>query len=187
LPASVTIDPPTYNFNTAEYTSAGTTGAQALADVESYWADSANPRNRHWTGAWENANDEPFDRTAPADFNPIPSAPEWLVSGSESPLAFDPTSPVTGLALATTALDASLRDSVHDVPHRLLVGRATTGPVTQADLHRYVTAPQMPIKARDIPGTAAGTETTVGHYAWWVGDEGVKARADIIDPYAPAP
>src|SRR5690606_16100760 len=118
VPADVTIDPPTYNLSTGDLGDPGTTGAQARDAIDAYWGDSATPRNRHWTGAWKNTNTDEFDPDDAPGFNPIPSAPVWLVRGSESPLTFDPTTPVTGLALSSSALDDSLRDSVHDVPHR---------------------------------------------------------------------
>src|SRR5690606_13308826 len=67
-------------------------------------------------------------------------------------------------------------------PHRLLVGRSTTAAAVPDDLQHYVTAPQMPIR-----GTAPGLsgEQDIGHYAWWIGDEGIKARADLLDPFGP--
>jgi hypothetical protein len=203
LPAGVTITPPTFNFDNfdvgplgtgGKFTDPGSTGAEVLAAVDDYWANPATPRNRHWTGAWRNTNTSVYDRNNPAAFNPAPGrfinddpaqrelAPVWLVSGGESAVAFSPGSAVTGLALTTTAIDDSLRDSANNATHRLLVGSATTGAVAPGDLERYVTAPQIPIR-----GTVSGLEgeQDIGHYAWWVGDEGVKARADLIDPYGP--
>src|SRR5690606_30874147 len=72
LPASVTVTPPTFNFNDennvngGKFTDPGSTGADVLADVNDYWADSALPRNRHWTGAWRNTNRTAYDRNNPS-------------------------------------------------------------------------------------------------------------------------
>ncbi|MFH1499284.1 MAG: hypothetical protein ABII82_15825, partial [Verrucomicrobiota bacterium] len=35
-----------------------------------------------------------------------------------------------------------------------------------------------------VPGAGTGgADLTVGKYAWWIGDEGVKARVNLVDPY----
>ena len=200
LPDSVTVTPPTFNFNAetsvngGKFTSPGSTGAEVLDDVNAHWADPAAPRNRHWTGAWRNTNRSTYTANNPAAFNPIPgrflnddptqadASPVWLVSGSESATAPDPTTPILGLTATTTALDDTLRDSVNDTPHRLLVGRATTAATAAADLQRYVTAPQLPIRG---PAPGLDGEHDIGRYAWWIGDEGIKARADLIDSRGP--
>ncbi len=189
LPAGVTVTPPTFNYNAetnvngGKFTSPGSTGATIRASVDTYWADSDAPRNRHWTGVWRNTNTTPFDRNNPAAFNPAPGAPIWLVSGSEIATAtasFSPTSPVIGLSTETTATTDTLRDSdAPGIPHRLLVGSATLGDTT---LQHYVTAPQIPIRGT-VPGLSG--EQDIGHYAWWIGDEGIKARANLLDPFGP--
>ena len=40
------------------------------------------------------------------------------------------------------------------------------------------------LRAADLPGLAG--PQTVGHFAWWVGDEGVKAKFNLVNPYAAA-
>ena len=189
LPASTAdaITPPSFNLSSGNQTATGTTGAQAAAFIEDHWAASSSPRNRHWTGVWRNTNEDPYSPDTPANSNPIPSAPVWLVSGSETPAPSDPNNPIDGLQATSSALDDTLTDRVTGAPHRLLVGRATTAAATAADLHRFVTAPQISIRATGVPGAAAGVPATVGHYAWWIGDEGIKARVNLVDPYAAAP
>ena len=163
-----------------------TTAAAARAQLNTYWAAS---RNRHWTGAWQNTNATAFNPKNPTAYNPIPSpAPAWLVSGNESASAFDPTTAPTGLSVASAAGDDTIKgaaDSDYPAgrPYRVLVGKTSTAAAAAADLDRFVTAPQVPIKSTGVPGVAAGS-VTVGNYAWWIGDEGVKARANQIDPYA---
>ena len=70
----------------------------------------------------------------------------------------------------------------------LLVGPATAGvdPVAgEIATERYVVAPLRDI---DVPSASVGLgatgDTTVGRYAWWVGDEGLKASYALADPHA---
>ena len=125
----------------------------------------------------------------------------WLVSGNEltafnpgtdvgakgqisiPPAQFDfsPTGAVAGLGASSTALsDITVADRTNiPRPARLLVGKNTvfdkatsTGAVSD-----FVVAP-----LRDIDATAPGqgpAPVTVGRYAWWIGDEGAKARANL--------
>jgi Tfp pilus assembly protein PilX len=152
------------------------TGAQAQTKLDTYWRAQ---RNRRWTGAWLD-NAPAFDADTPAGANPAPALQGWLVSGNETnSTAFLPTDIVTGLS-PTSSPNLPILDS-SGRPHRLLV-RASAGVTDAASLHRAVTAPQMPISAV-APG-GDGTPTPIGNYAWWIGDEGVKARADLVDPYA---
>ena len=97
----------------------------------------------------------------------------WLVSGNEiNPVAVSPTTapnPGTG----TSAVD--------DVNNQVfLVSNGTVGSLNNANALR-VLLPKQPITASSgsVPGVA-GTPTT-GNYAWWVGDEGIKASASLVD------
>jgi len=85
----------------------------------------------------------------------------WLVSGNEN-----------GNLLATTPLNAANTVTLVD-----------TGSVGSTLATDKVTAPLVPIKADNVPGQPAGTK--VGNYAWWVGDQGVKAALNTFeDPAA---
>jgi Tfp pilus assembly protein PilX len=70
----------------------------------------------------------------------------------------------------------------------LLVGPKTAGTAVDADggaaVDRYVVAPlkDISIASSTVPGAGASGSTTVGRYAWWVGDEGVKASYALADP-----
>ncbi|HEY9250843.1 MAG TPA: hypothetical protein VIO38_17000 [Rariglobus sp.] len=120
----------------------------------------------------------------------------WLVSGNEttafSPSAhvgakgeittaptvfpFAPSAAVAGLSSSANALTDTLTvaDRNHSPqPARLLVGPNTVGD-SVAD---YVVAPLKEIEA-ESPGMGA-TAVPVGRYAWWVGDEGTKARVNL--------
>ena len=60
-----------------------------------------------------------------------------------------------------------------------LVGRNSTGSTSRnAD---YVVAPLVDIPATGLPGASASATSTIGRYAWWVGDQGVKAPVAIPD------
>lgn len=77
----------------------------------------------------------------------------WLVSGNEgtNPLAITPATTTTttnGVALVSTNTTRTSND---------------------------ILARLMPITAPGVPGAAATASTTIGRYAWWVGDQGVKA------------
>lgn len=84
--------------------------------------------------------------------NELPSDPPlWLVSGLERGVTED----------LTQAIPAAQRIE--------LVGARSTGAANA------VVATVQTLTAAGIPGTATGANTTIGRYAWWVGDEGVKA------------
>jgi hypothetical protein len=170
---------------------ATTTGSQARSSLDAYWRAS---RNRRWTGAWQNINTTAYNPNDAPAFNPTPGLQSWLVSGNENTAAatsaaptpnfpFKPTDVVTGLTAASTPLDEIMDAS--NRPHRLLA-KTSAGVTDAASLDRAVTAPQMLIQSTTVPGTN-GASTPVGHYAWWIGDEGIKARANLIDPYASDP
>ena len=83
----------------------------------------------------------------------------WLVSGNETnALAIKPNSTLT----ATNAVE--------------LVGIKTSA------LANDVRAPLVPITTVGVPGQA--TTATIGRYAWWVGDQGVKAPVAVPDKSA---
>jgi len=140
--------------------------SSALSNVENYWNAK---RNRHWTGVWYNGETKEYNAENPAETNPDPERLSWLV-GVESGQQVDPTTVVDTLEEDSTPHDL-LEDS-NGKQHVMLVSPDSNLSGSQA-LGRAVTAPRV----------SMGTSVD-GHYAWWVGDEGVKARADLIDPYA---
>ena len=88
-----------------------------------------------------------------------PGAATWLVSGNEhDPIAVQPNS-----VIAETDLVQLYRSS----------SAATSG---------VVSAPRRAITADDPLRDAGSVPTTVGHYAWWVGDQGLKAPVAVPGP-----
>ncbi|HSI08414.1 MAG TPA: hypothetical protein VK985_07465 [Rariglobus sp.] len=115
---------------------------------------------KYWTGVW-NAS------AAGADKNIA-----WLVSG---------TAPA-GSAGVTTALTAATGNTLVD-----LVGDNSTDTAAPAGDGNRVRVETQPIKTTGIPGLDPSTEATVGNFAWWVGDEGVKAKVSLGDPWKKPP
>ncbi|MFA6960831.1 MAG: hypothetical protein WC205_08790 [Opitutaceae bacterium] len=149
------------------------------------------PGARAWTGVWGNRNAWGASTTQPGLLN-------WLVSGNENVAVtakHDPSDTTTFGQITSTvptvpfAPDGALptitnatttTDDLGD--WRLLVGSKTAG----ADASHFVVAPAktITVQAGTLPGFALGdtTPTTIGRYAWWVGDEGVKATVSLVDP-----
>ncbi|HSI08465.1 MAG TPA: hypothetical protein VK985_07720 [Rariglobus sp.] len=152
-----------------------------------------------WTGVWGNGNPS----TSPSS---SPQLLTWLVSGNEQAtftadttdttgntfgkvtagtnVTYAPASVIDALAVSSSATSTDIK--VKNLPAVLLVGPRTVG-TTGTVLPNFVVVPKVDIQvpASTIPGLSGSTSTTIGHYAYWVGDEGVKARMNLVDSYAP--
>ncbi len=118
-------------------------------------------------------------QAAGASISTLPSGTDLASSSAAVSPALSPTGATA--TTATTALKLNNQDAV------LLVGPGTEGtaahPTTsEAAIDRYVVAPLVPLKSASVPGMSGSQ--TVGRYAYWVGDEGVKARINLTDPYS---
>ena len=95
----------------------------------------------------------------------------WLVSGNEGRSLSDPAylGPRSAWTLAANGR----------IP---LVGPGTLG--SAARLEGSLTAPTGRVELPSIPFPGLEGVGVTGRYAWWVGDEGVKARVNLPDPFA---
>jgi len=161
---------------------AGDGEIQGFASVENFWNKQ---RNGHWTGVWKNGNGSTFDPDDPTEGNPIPQLQNWLVSGNEAfggSLAqpepdYLPTEQVS-INANTTPWDNITDQTNTNIEHVLLawLPEENGSGSLISSIDRMVTAPRVDISSSE--GRISGS------YAWWVGDEGVKARANLVDPYA---
>ena len=112
---------------------------------------------RHWTGVFRNTNKPSsiFKKT------PASQLERWLVSGNSSP-AVTP-------ALASCAVNADGKVANPSLA-AVLVGPRTVG-TGAGSASGYVAAPIITVAAK--PGELSGG------YAYWIGDEGVKARINM--------
>ncbi len=99
-------------------------------------------------------------------------------------LDFAPTTAISGLDASATVDTALTINDAANASHAatLLVGPGTvTSAVSGGQAIDYVAAPlvDITVPADNIPGLTGTTPTTIGRYAWWVGDEGVKARVNL--------
>jgi Tfp pilus assembly protein PilX len=126
---------------------------------------------RYWTGVWSNANTNNPGTTIYTR-TPAPAFRKWLVSGNESSAtgssAFTPAS--NDMAVGG---DGSVNDQESAV---VLAGLNTIGGSSGDSAERFVSAPLVAISA---PSSLA--DHPIGRHAWWVADEGVKAKLNMMD------
>ena len=113
---------------------------------------------RYWTGIWKNPDTTPgvsiYSKT------PSPSFVNWLVSGSSTVgSGILPSNPIYAVNSAGGVNTKAV----------VLVGKNSVGSASDPEsLKRYVAAPLVNVVAK-------GATKPVARFAWWVGDEGVKA------------
>ncbi len=140
-------------------------------DAKPNGLSAVQPGTRHWTGIWKNRD------LADTNFSKLiytkTASPElvgWLISGNEAqPNSVTPATPAHGLSASGNVAD--VKKTV------ILAGSKTAGNET-ADPRYHVSAPLV-----DIMGSGASASKRIGRYGWWVGDEGVKAKFNLVTPY----
>ena len=161
--------------------------ATARADLTQPDATVANVRNPMWTGVWR--TDRPNQ------------PPSWLISGEDPAAPLAQTEPLSGLdALAPAQAYPTGYALPWEVDHAArwnelgyirLVG---PGSATEAESvgpadpigskpSGFVVRPKLHL----IEPEANGAERRLGSFAYWIGDEGVKARINLEEPRASRP
>ena len=131
--------------------------------------DAVKPGTRHWTGVFANT-DNPADSFTKT---PSPAVVRWLVSGNEIMPAG-----ATGITPSTGSVNLNANGSVANPDTAaLMVGAGSVG-TGAANLDNFVAVPMV-----DIRFATGAPRQTSGRYAWWVGDDGVKAKFNIEPPY----
>ncbi|GHB91171.1 hypothetical protein [Cerasicoccus arenae] len=146
---------------------------------------STQDGSHNWTGVWGNRNPS-------AAYTSKPQLLNWLVSGNgvvnytvstdaesfgQVITADDPTiAPSDSISLGSAEDRGALSNdiTINGQPACLLVGPNSVG-----HLEDYVVAPLLNIE--DVQGGGGGA---AGRYGWWIEDEGVKARLNLVDPKA---
>lgn len=111
---------------------------------------------KNWTGVWNAA--------APGTDKNI----AWLVSGSVPAGASGVNGPLVA-AFGNTLVE--------------LVGAHTADITATATTGNQVRVESEAIQATGVPGFDPATPVPVGNFAYWVGDEGVKAKVSVTDPW----
>jgi hypothetical protein len=128
--------------------------------------------SRFWTGVWTNRDNttQIYSRT------PSPALLQWLISGDETKQATLVGTTYTahnGIQPNNTAIAVNGSGFVTDPTKAvILAGKNTVGDPGAATLPNYVSAPLVDVRTD-------ATNKVNGRYAWWVGDEGVKAKIHI--------
>ncbi len=161
-----------------------------VASAQTNGLGQVNAGTRFWTGVWGNKSTPDSIFTS----SPEPVLLNWLVSGQEdapqivlgaegqiaepaqaTEFTFTPAQLVTyndGRALSS-AVSPEETLLIGTKSATLMLGAGSAG----SNIESYVAAPLVEI----AEGDAANAK---GRYAWWVGDEGVKARYNLVDLHA---
>jgi hypothetical protein len=149
-------------------------GPDARVTARAEITSSAAVKTPYFTGVWDAAGAGP-------------SAGMWLVSGSE-------VSGATAANLLSGALDPSddtvTADTVFLVGNQSVATNAAAPTAAEKTRRIKLAKQDVTAQAGSVPGLGAAATPRIGRYAWWVGDQGVKAslalpdRADEVT-YAP--
>ena len=131
---------------------------------------SLQPGTRYWTGVWENSNSTNPGTTIYTR-TPAPAFRKWLISGNYGGATTNEYTPATN-SMAVGS-DGKASDSEKAV---VLVGAKTIGSSSGDSLEHFVSAPMVGIAA-----ASATADHPAGRHAWWIGDEGVKAKLNMTD------
>ena len=155
--------------------------AQWEADLRAWWSPAATGnRNPHWTAVLDSSLRRDSATLGKYGEFKRGQLPVWLVSGNERPeMRFDPATAASypsGYHTPDTRLDENDENVVK------LVGHGSAAPAADSvdGLDGAVRVVRQPLTGTP-PG--ASDPQTIGHYAYWVGDESTKANFAIRDPW----
>jgi hypothetical protein len=145
--------------------------APSNAGTTSVSADRSDTQP-HWIGVWR--DNTPTASSASRELL------TWLVSGNEDA--------ANALSVKPTATIADPVSAASDTVWLVNTGTVEfSGAPSASNPDLRIKLPKKELKADTVPGLAAVSGGyTVGRYAWWVGDEGMKARVNLTDPHAAA-
>ena len=129
---------------------------------------AVQPGTRYWTGVFAN-QDTPasiFTKT------PSPINIHWLVSGNDSTYSLANLSGGPATFPADNKFAVSASGGVSDVTKAVILAGENTVGSANGSMDRYVVAPLVPILDKI-------SSKVKGRFAWWVGDEGVKAKLNV--------
>ena len=144
-----------------------TAGALSSVTGSAEVLSTSLPENSRWTGVWQN----------------LSATPIWLVSGESLPSDFSASFSFGATSGSNPPpVISDLQDNV------VLVGNGSTNTTAS----RYLSGDAVLVPKEMISVQSASSSLTVelGHYAYWVGDEGVKLSAQlpgVNPPPSPAP
>lgn len=152
------------------------------ADLRDWWG--AGNRNPHWTAVFDSSLRR--DATTAGKYGEFKrdQLPLWLVSGNERPaVSFDPATATSyPVGYFTPDVDPATIDGVgpDDIVELVGAGSATEAADSVDGLSGSVRVVRQALEGIP-PGHTA--PQTIGHYAYWVGDENTKANFSIRDPW----
>ncbi len=170
----------------------GRAGASYATPAKSIYEETPSPVLLNWLVSGNE------DRAFTIDANGLVASSSADARNATGLAPFTPGSPVSWAAAGLDPANPSGWSSSNyaDIEIKtsgqkavLLVGPKTAGAAAngaEAAVERYVVAPikDITIPSSTVPGAGSSGTTTVGRYAWWVGDEGVKASYSLADPHA---
>ena len=143
-------------------------GPDARITAESGITSTSAIPNPHYAGVWIVKSDGTVNTASDT----------WLVSGSEQ-------SGATSAGLLAAGLDPSTdtvaADQVFLVGDHSVAVNAASPTTTEKTRRVKLTKQDIKAVAGAMPGLGAAATPVVGRYAWWVGDQGVKASLALPD------
>jgi hypothetical protein len=176
-----------------------TAPADLLADLDRQGDATVAPSGltlasgtRYWTGVWGNGESDIGYDLSPSAISGSGTEPvllNWLVSGNEGvdysllgnegavTAGTDTAAPTFILGKGSSGFSGS-NYTVNNKDGSSQVAALLVGPNSTSAESDYVLAPMVTIDASSSSSGQGG-----GAYAWWVGDEGVKARVNLQNGY----